>query len=103
MVLLEWQQNDILRALHHTSMFPIDSLPANRVQGRNNDYYCILAILSDSHPALINHPITLCKNLPYIFFSIQFLSLNRNPITSIFNPASFHSIPFSAASRANVI
>ena len=59
----EWQ-SDLLRALQHSSMFPPDSTPAHRVKGLSNGYYAILAILTDSHPAFISHPISLCKNWP---------------------------------------
>jgi hypothetical protein len=59
----DWQ-NDILRALQHSSMFPEDSEPKKRVSGRTNGYYAIVAILTDSHPAFLEHPITLCKNWP---------------------------------------
>jgi hypothetical protein len=59
----DWQ-NDILRALQHSTMFPADSWPAQRARGHNG-YYAVLAILSDSHPAFIEHPITLCLNWPH--------------------------------------
>jgi hypothetical protein len=59
----DWQ-NDILRALQHSSMFPLNSEPAQRAMGRQNGYYTIMAILTDSHPSFIEHPITLCKDWP---------------------------------------
>jgi hypothetical protein len=59
----EWQ-NDLLRALQHSSMFPASSEPAKRVMGRHNGYCAIMAILTDAHPDFIEHPITLCKDWP---------------------------------------
>jgi hypothetical protein len=59
----DWQ-NDILRALQHPSMFPSDSIPAQRMKGRTNGYYGIIAILHDSHPAFVSQPVALCKNWP---------------------------------------
>jgi hypothetical protein len=56
--------NDILRALQHSSMFPPGSKPAERVMTMTDGYNAILAVLHDSHPAFVTHPITLCKNWP---------------------------------------
>ena len=77
----DWQ-NDILRALQHSSMFPVDSICADRVKNRANGYYAILALLHDSHPAFVTHPVTLCKNWP-----------EQKPAQSIFD---FHA-EFTAA------
>lgn len=59
----EWAA-DILLALQHSSMFPLGSVPAERVKHCDNGYYGIIAILHDSHPAFVTHPISLCKNWP---------------------------------------
>jgi hypothetical protein len=58
-------------------MFPQDSIPAQRVKNHSNGYYAILAVLTDSHPAFVAHPVTLCKNWP-----------EQKPNQSIFD---FHS------------
>jgi hypothetical protein len=57
-------QNDILRALQNPAMFPADSIYSARVKTLTNGYAAILAILHDSHPAFVTHPVTLCKNWP---------------------------------------
>jgi hypothetical protein len=61
--LFNWH-NDILRALQDSTMFPPDSIPAHRVKSIHNGYQAILAILHDSHPAFVAHPVSLCKNWP---------------------------------------
>ena len=59
----EWAA-DILLALQHSSMFPLGSVFAERVKHCDNGYYGLIAILHDSHPAFVTHPIALCKNWP---------------------------------------
>jgi hypothetical protein len=45
-------------------MFPLNSVPWKRVKTMTNGCHALLAILHDSHPAFVTHPITLCKNWP---------------------------------------
>jgi hypothetical protein len=45
-------------------MFQVGSACADRVKSMTNGYNAILAVLHDSHPAFVTHPITLCKNWP---------------------------------------
>jgi hypothetical protein len=59
----EWAAN-ILLALQSSTMFPVDSIPAQRVKHCDNGYYGLIAILHDTHPAFVVHPVSLCKNWP---------------------------------------
>jgi hypothetical protein len=59
----DWQ-NDIGRILHKTGMFPRDSNLAQHVVSTDNGYTALLALLTGTHPAFVDQPITLAMNWP---------------------------------------
>jgi hypothetical protein len=57
-------QNDIGRLLRKTGTFPSGSNHAKRAASTTNGYHALLALVTDSHPAFVDHPIRLVMNWP---------------------------------------
>ena len=57
-------QNDIGCLLRKSGTFPAGSTHAKRAASTTNGYHALLALVTDTHPAFVDHPIRLVMNWP---------------------------------------